>query len=168
MLTIQFINVIISFSREFEYYDGNRDLPIYEVIPSSRRRLYSAIDILQILLNPKLRESKVICNTVPISIQKNVAFVVDTSRLEDPSDILADDMGVWKHNGVDTGCFEVSISSSEIQVEKKGASASGPLYTVKRVYRVHGTNRCLKKLTAYIMGRSYFTLLTYSNYVQPC
>lgn len=93
---------------------------------------------------------------MPISIQKNVAFVVDTSRLEHPSDVLADDMGVWKHNGVDTGCFEVSLSSSEIQVEKKAASASGPFYTVKRVYRVHGTNPCLKKLTAYIMGKSYF------------
>ena len=65
-----------------------------------------------------LIESKLICNTVPISIQKNVAFVVDTSRLEHPSDVLADDMGVWKHDGVDTGCFEVSLSSSEIQVEK--------------------------------------------------
>ena len=51
---------------------------------------------------------------------------------------------MWKHNGVDTGCFEVSVSSSEIQVPKKAASASGPLYKVKCVYRVHGTNRCLK------------------------
>ena len=42
---------------------------------------------------------------------------------------------------------------------KKATSASGPFYTVKRVYRVHGTNRCLKKLTAYIMGRAYFIIV---------
>ena len=107
------------------------------------------------LLNPKLRESKQICNTVPISIHKNVAFVVDTSKLEDPSDILADDMGVWKHNGVDTGCFKVLISSTEIQVTKEVASCSDPLYTVKRVYRIHATNQSLKKLTAYVIGMSY-------------
>ena len=72
----------MSFLSENVFYEGNRDLPIYEVIPSNQRCFYSAVDILQILLNPKLREYQLICNTVPISIQKNVAFVVDTSRLE--------------------------------------------------------------------------------------
>ena len=54
-------------------------------------------------------------------------------------------MGVWKHNGVDTGGFKVLIFASEIKVMKKPASGSDPIYTVKRVCRVHATNQCLKK-----------------------
>ena len=88
-------------------------MPIYEVIPSNQRRLYSAAEILQILLDPKLKASELICTTVPISIQRNVTFIVDTSKLEDKSDILADDMGVWKHNGVDTGHFKVLMSEDK-------------------------------------------------------
>ena len=61
-----------------------------------------------------------------------MAFVVDTSKLEDMEDITADDMGVWKNNRVDTGYVRVSVVEEEIQVEKCGppASRSGPTYTL--------------------------------------
>ena len=61
-------------------------------------------------------------------------------------------MGVWKHNGVDTGHFRVLISSSEVQVEKESVTSSSLFYSVKHVYSVHGTNRSLKKPTAYVIG----------------
>lgn len=37
-----------------------------------------------------------------------MTFVVDTSKLYDMDDIMADDMGVWKNNRVDTGCMSIS------------------------------------------------------------
>ena len=143
------------FFSELEFYGGNEQLPIYENIPTSRKRLYSATDIAKILLNPKLPGSKQICTTVPVSIERNVSFIVDTTKLEDTADILSDDMGAWKHNGVDTGYFNVSMNSNGISVEKIEEPTSDQTYTVKRVYRVHGTNRSLKKLTAYILGKSF-------------
>ena len=51
MLTPQFI------FREFEFYDGNKHLLNYEVIPSNRKCLYLAVDIDTANI-PKLRESK--------------------------------------------------------------------------------------------------------------
>lgn len=65
--------------------------------------MYSIEDIVRILLNPNL---DLVCTKVPSSISSNVAFVVDTSKLEDMEDITADDMGVWKNNRVDTGYVE--------------------------------------------------------------
>ena len=114
--------------------------------------MYSIEDIVRILLNPNL---DLVCTKVPSSISSNVAFVVDTSKLEDMEDITADDMGVWKNNRVDTGYVRVSVVEEEIQVEKCGppASRSGPTYTLKRVYRIHGTNPALRKLTACLYGK---------------
>lgn len=114
--------------------------------------MYSIEDIVRILLNPNL---DLVCTKVPSSISSNVAFVVDTSKLEDMEDITADDMGVWKNNRVDTGYVRVSVVEEEIQVEKCGppASRSGPTYTLKRVYRIHGTNPTLRKLTACLYGK---------------
>ena len=85
-------------SDDSEFYDGDKAIPVYEFIPSNRRRLYSAVDIIKILLNPDMQHSKVVCSNVLTSIHKNVAFVVDTSKLENSSDILAGDMGVWINN----------------------------------------------------------------------
>ena len=68
-------------------------------------------DIVRILLNPNL---DLVCTKVPSSISNNVAFVVDTSKLEDMEDITADDMGVWKNNCVDTGYVRVSVVEEEI------------------------------------------------------
>ena len=131
---------------------------MYEFIPSNTRRLYSAVDIIQILLNPAMQHSKVVCNNVPTSIHKNVAFVVDTSKLEDRSDILADDLGVWINNGVDTTYFTVSLCGNTIKAVKQSPSST-PLtsfHTVKRVYHIHGTNQSFRKLTAYVQGRLNF------------
>ena len=137
--------------RELEFYNGNKQLPIYENIPPRKKRLYSATDILKILLNPKLPGSLQVCSTVPVSIEKNVSFIVDTNKLEDSRDILSDDMGAWKHNGVDTAYFNVSMTSDSMSVERIEKQSTSA-YTVKRVYRMHLTNQSLKKLTAFILG----------------
>jgi len=125
-------------------------LPIYEMIPSSRRRLYSAKDIVFILLSPHMKESNQVCKKVPTSISKNVSFVVDLSKLADRTDFLADDMGVWINNGVDTAYFEVSMSADGTIDTVTKATSHCPTFTIKRVYRTHGTNKSLKKLTAQI------------------
>ena len=139
-----------------EFYEQDPQLPIYERIPSSRKWLYSIEDIVRILLNSRKTSSRLLCSKVPTSISSNVAFVVDTSKLEDAEDVMADDMGVWKNNRVDTGYVRVSTADGVItQVEKCGppTSQSAQTYTVKRIYHNHGTNPSLRKLTARLYGK---------------
>ena len=85
---------------------------------------------------------------------------MDVDRLENQEDVLADDMGVWKNNGVDTSYVHATLSEKKVtSVEKCGPhSSSANAYKVKRVYRTHATDGTLKKLTAYIYGK----LLTYT------
>ena len=79
---------------------------------------------------------------------------MDVDHLEDQEDILADDMGVWKNNGVDTSYVYATLSKRKVtHVEKCGPPSSSDTYKVKRVYRTHATDGTLKKLTAYIHGK---------------
>lgn len=76
--------------------------------------------------------------------------------LDDKRDVLSDDKGAWKNNGVDTTHVCASFSESEVvSAEKYDVDdASGvPIYSIKRVYRTHSTDRSFKKLTAYIYGK---------------
>ena len=110
-----------------EFYDGDEAFPVYKFISSNRHQLYSAVDIIRILLNLAMKHSKDVCSNVPTSIHKNVAFVVDTSKLEDRSDILTDDMGVWINNGVDT---TVSVCGNIIKAVKQAPpSTPSTLFT---------------------------------------
>ena len=71
--------------------------------------------------------------------------------------MLADDMGVWNNNGVDTNYVHATLSKRKVtSVEKFGPpSTSANTYKVKRVYRTHATDETLKKLTAYIYGEMF-------------
>ncbi len=138
-----------------EYYCDDPNLPILERIAPSRKRLYSVEDTVRIVLHPTLQSSKFASTKVPTSINDSVSFIVDLDRLDDQSDVLADDMGVWNNNGVDTTYVRVALSESRVEVvEKCGplGEFSAKTYLVKRVYRTHGTDASLKKLTAYVHG----------------
>lgn len=146
-----------------DIYDGDIDLPIFEHIPADRRRLYSAEDILRIIFKSR-KNSQRVCHKVPTIVNKNVVFLVDTSCLEDASDLLSDDMGMWRHNGVDVACLK--MKKSEVVRVEKCPTSSTSVYTVRRVYRVHGTNRSLKKLTAYVIGMCTSSMWTGNGF--PC
>ena len=119
---------------------------------SKSKRLYSPEQLLKILLNSNLQSSNVLCGKVPTSVSSNVVFVVDVNKLDDPNDLLCDDTGVWRNNGVDSVHYLVSLSNGQASTLEKSFSSDEAAYTLKRVYRVHGTNPGLKKLTVYIYG----------------
>ena len=101
---------------------------------------------------------KHLCSKVPTTIYHNAMFLVDTAVLDDPRDLDCDDMGVWYNNRVDTVNVAVSKDSSTVmQATKVQRSANKPeSYTLKRVYRVHGTDKSLRKLTVSIFGKYNF------------
>ena len=140
-----------------EYYKQNTDLPIYENIPMDKK---SVKDIVQILLNPKLDTSRV-CSRVPTSISRNVSFIVDTSKLQHTDDILSDDMGVWKNNRVDKEKVIAKVSRTSVTHVDKCSGQQAPTHSVKRVYRIHGTNQKLKKMTACLYGEFFKIMCAY-------
>ena len=89
-------------------------MPIFERIPSYRKRLYTIEDIVQLLLFPGLQASQFTCSKVPTSINESVSFIINLNHLEDQKDVVADDMGVWKNNGVDTTHVAVTFSEDHV------------------------------------------------------
>ena len=59
---------------------------------------YSQEKIVDILCDPMLDEN-LICSSNPVSVENCVAFVIDVSKLKDPNDVRADDLGAWKCSG---------------------------------------------------------------------
>ena len=114
--------------------------------------MYTVEDIVQLLLFPGLQASQFTCSKVPTSIHKSVSFI---NHLEDQKDVVADDMGVWKNNGVDTTRVAVTFSEDHVKEVKRlssSLSSGGKIYSVKRVYRTHATDGALKKITSYLYG----------------
>ena len=107
---------------------------------------------LKILLNSDLQSSNVLCGKVPTSVSSNVVFVVDVdvNKLDDANDLLCDDMGVWRNNGVDSVHYLVSLSNGQVSTLEKSFSSDEAAYTLKRVYRVDGTNPGLGANSVYL------------------
>ncbi len=67
---------------------GNPSLPVYEY----PKKGYSSEQVVDILMRPLLSD-ELLCATHPVSVQHNVSFVVDLSKLKDRNDVRADDLG---------------------------------------------------------------------------
>ena len=76
------------------YYRNALGVPIYETPPAK----YSAIGIMQILLNPSINQSK-IAQTRPMEVTSTSIFVVDLTKLAHSDDIKRDAYGQWTHKG---------------------------------------------------------------------
>ena len=107
MFFSSFNSLVTYFKGEPLHYANDKDLPMLEQIPSYRKRLYPLEDIVQLLLFPGLHESQFTCSKVPTSIYQSASFIIDLDCLDSHKDILADDMGVWKNNRVDTAYLSV-------------------------------------------------------------
>ena len=135
------------------YYNGDKDIPILEKILLHRKRIYSVEDITRILLHPLLKSSKFVATKVPTSISESMSFVVNLDCLEAQEDIVADDMGVWRNNGVDLTRVRVTFQNScPVGVKKLSSKDGHSAYCVKRIYRIHATDASLRKITAFMYG----------------
>lgn len=142
-------------SRSPEYYEGDRALPVFAKISSFRKRLLSVEDTVVCLLHP-VHNLSYLCQKTPVTVNHNTIFLVDCNKLEDKRDIESDDLGVWWNNRVDTTVISVQRNSKRVtKVVKCGRNAKGSSETVfnlKGVYRVHGTDKSFRKITAYVLG----------------
>ena len=90
-----------------------------EHIPSYKKRLYPFEDIVHLLLFPDLQKSGFVCSEVLTSIHQSVSVVVNLGQLDSHKDELADDMGLWKCNGVDNVLVSVTFTEEHVQMVRR-------------------------------------------------
>ena len=61
-------------------------------------RKYSAEDVVNILLD-KTKHQGYICQQQPLGVKESKVFIVDTSKMRNPDDLKADELGGWKNDG---------------------------------------------------------------------
>lgn len=146
-------DVYFYFRGEIDYYHGNKSLPIYERTTKS----YSREEIACILCNPALSE-ELICSTQPVSIENNVSFVIDLSKLKDPNDVRADDLGAWKCTGSRILQCIVKCSNSTCHVVSKLCPGATKI-SIRRQYFVHATDHDLHRMIAFVENTSEGTII---------
>jgi len=97
-------------------------------------------------------KSNFVTNKVPTSISESVVFVVNPDCLDVQEDILADDMGVWKNNGIDT--TSVNVTFQDLLPKEVKKLSSKDVHSTKQVYRIHGTDQS-QKITPYLYGEQF-------------
>ena len=140
-----YVCVMYTYYREsVEYYHDNQCLPVY----GHPRKGYSGEEIVKILLNPTF-QNELLCSTHPVSVQNNVSFVVDLSKLKDPNDVRADDLGAWKCTGSRLLQFTVRITNTDCHFVND-TSSNAEVVQVHRQYHVHATDPDLHRMIAFM------------------
>lgn len=78
------------------FYNGDYELPVYKWNASKAH--YSLHSLADVLLNDAVPPSRV-CSKQPVHVCRNVSFVVDLDKLDDPMDVRADESGIWMRQG---------------------------------------------------------------------
>ena len=109
-------------------------------------------ELLSVIVDQKGTTGK-ICNAVPINVENNCTFIVDSSKLECPEDIRSDDCGVWRNNGVRVSIVswnndEAKVISRRYTKDKKERHE----YSIIRTYFVHKSHSDFRKMITKITG----------------
>lgn len=87
------IQSVAETNKEEYLYKGRRDLP---TVPSNVLTCTESDEVLKLLLNARKTHSSIIVSRNPVGVQNNVTFIVDLDALDDPEDLLSDDLGAWE------------------------------------------------------------------------
>ena len=109
-------------------------IPIFSTSDTS----YSVEDAVRITLQPNQN----ICTQQPIGCHISSTFVIDLSALDERDDIKADDLGVWKNQGVRSTYCSIKWENDKIQKitvlgNNKPAVMRSSIYRLKCTYWIH-------------------------------
>ena len=135
------------FIRKTEYLNGNMNIPIFEQTTDH----YTAKGIIELLLDKSLPHA-VIATSQPVSVQDNLVFIVDISKLDRPEDIRAGDLGSWTCNGKRRLQCSVDNRGHVIDVFGQHKPRNQHLYTLVKRYYKHATAGDYKRTIAEIFG----------------
>ena len=133
----------------FFVYRNSQGLPIFEYPPPK----YSASRILEILLNPNMKQS-LVAHDRPIQVEKSSTFVVDLTSLKHPDDVKKDMYGRWTYSGSHPEVFRCSFDEfDDVVIEKCVPGASGSnVYYLRRIRSSHPSNKDFRRMIAFLHG----------------
>ena len=116
------------------------------------KRGYNIEQIVHILVQPNF-DARLLCKTNPISVENNVSFVVDVSKLSNRNDVRADDLGSWKCTGSRSLQFLVKFDSESCTIVSNRSTSGDETVVVvyiRRQYHVHDTDNDLHRMIAFM------------------
>ena len=132
-----------------KYYESDTGLPIFTCLSSSKKRIFTVSDLVTCLLHPRFF-SVVKCQLKyqamwHLSLTRTHLIIVKTLIVMK-----------WAHGKirVDKSYVSVEITTNKVSSVTKtsGTSMKNGIFLVKRVFRIHGTDNSLRKITMSIYG----------------
>ena len=130
---------------------------------SKSEKDHAVDEVFGVLIRREMQQEK-ICKTVPQRVQHNTAFLVDTGSLESPEDILSDNCGAWKCDGVRYYYFESSFQNSssetdDVEFKKVNKNATketltSPWYKICRKYYRNRDALDFRRVISYLIGKT--------------
>ena len=129
-------------------YKNDVSVPVFLRIKSA----FSWEEITKILLRKYDKEQ--VCLSQRIIVSNNISFLLDHSKFQNESDIMCDNMGVWKHTGSPKICFTLSDETSDISKCNTNNTGEGSkVYTLKRVYYRNTSSGDVRKIVSTVYGK---------------
>ena len=143
--------------------DGNSELPLNpdgrpykdDVSVSvflRRKTAFSWEEIAKILLRKYDKEQ--VCLSQSVNVSNNVWVLLDHSKFQNESDIMCDNIGVWKLTGSPKICFTLSDETSDIsKCYTNNSSEGSKVYTLKQVYYRNTSSGNVRKIVSTVYGK---------------
>ena len=113
---------------------------------------FSWEEIAKIMLRKYDKEQ--VCLSQSINVSNNVSFLLDHSKFQNESDIMCDNIGVWKLTGSPKICFTLSDETSDISKCYTNNSGEGSkVYTLKQVYYRNTSSGDVRKIVSTVYGK---------------
>ena len=77
------------------HYKGDIRLPL---IPSAVLSEFTNNEVVPFIMNAERFHGHLIASTNPVRVENNVCFLVDLDQLQEPEDLLSDDLGSWNQS----------------------------------------------------------------------
>ena len=134
---VSVINLIIHYRNKM-FYNGDDELPVYRWNGSKEH--YSLDSLADVLLNDSVPLSRV-CSKQPVHVCHNVSFVVDLEKLEAPTDVRADENGVWMRQGSPVGYVSKHIKEGKAKFFRRTKKPThAHQFKITRTYYRHASS----------------------------
>ena len=130
-----------------KYYRKNKKIPVF----AYDKKGFIPEEALQLISGVSRKHSADVCTDHPVGCMMNATFLVDTSKLQHPQDIKADDLGTFKNNRVQHRyCFATADKDdgNELITQRlpvRHSECRPGHYDVKVTYWVHSSHNDFKR-----------------------
>ena len=134
-------------------------LPVYKW---SRSKEHYPLDTLADLLITDTVPSSNICSKQPVQVCRNVSFVVDLNMLDDPSDVRADENGVWNRKGSPVAYVSKHTDKGKTRFFRRNkAPTRSNHYKITRTYYRHASSPDFTRIITVVHGEIYSYVCMY-------